>query len=81
MAEMYMDEALKMASPFPELYSSGIYHANKGMILMKKGLLDKAKKLCEYGEKLANKSKNADGKAQANYCLGQVIEAMNKDKM
>lgn len=78
---MYMDEALKLASPFPELYTSGIYHANKGMIMLQKGLLDQAKKMCEYGNNLAKKSKNADGEAQANYCLGQVNEAMKQDKI
>lgn len=78
-AEKYIDEALRLASVYPEMYESGIYHANKSLICLKKGLLSEAKRLCNHADKASRRIDDADGKEQAKYCLEQIEEAFKKE--
>lgn len=57
-----IDEAILLASPYPELIDSGIYHANKALILLRKGLLSEAKLLCEHANTASKRSNDPDGK-------------------
>lgn len=79
-AEKYINEAIMLGSVFPEMYESGVYHANKGMIFLRKNLVDQASSMCKYAEKMANRSKDPDGHAQAKYCLEQIEEALKGGK-
>lgn len=65
---------------FPDMYESGIYHANKGMIFFRKGLIKQAEQMCIYANKLAKRSNDADGLAQAKYCLDEIEKAMKEPK-
>lgn len=75
-----IDEAILLASPYTELIDSGVYHANKALILLKTGLLSEAKVLCKHANDAANRSNSPDGKEQAKYCLEQIEKAMKKAK-
>lgn len=75
-ADRYIDEALLLASAYPELLETGIYHANKALICLKKGLLDEARRMCEHADKASKRSNDPDGREQANYCLEQLKKAM-----
>lgn len=77
-AHKYIDEAIVLASAYPEIIESGIYHANKGLICIKEGLLEDAKKMCHHAEKASARSNHADGKEQAKYCLEEFQKAMKK---
>lgn len=79
-AEKYINEALRLASAYPEIYESGIYHANKALIFLKKGLLDEAQKLCNQADKSSRRINDPDGMEQAKYCLEQIREALNSKK-
>lgn len=59
---------------------SGIYHANKGLILLKKGLMQQAEKLCIFAGERSKKSGNTEGQAQAKYCLEEVQKTLNEKK-
>lgn len=54
------------------MYDSGVFQANHGMLMMKQGMLDQAKKTCEFGWRLAKKAKNPDGIEQADHCLNEL---------
>lgn len=71
-AEVYITEALELAKQFPDMYDSGVFQANHGMLMMKQGLLDQAKKTCEFAWRSAKKAKNPDGIEQADYCLSEL---------
>lgn len=58
------------------MIETGIYHANKGLICMKKGLLEDAKKMCVHAEEKSQRSNDADGKEQAKYCMDEFEKAM-----
>lgn len=75
-AEVYINEALQLAKQFPELYETGIYHANQGLLYMKKGLMEEAKKACRMALRKAIKSDNEDGKQNAKYCIDQLKDAV-----
>lgn len=76
-AEKYINEALTSASMHSGMLESGIYQANKGMILLKKGLIKPATYECQQAMKLAKKSQNLDGEQQADYCLKEIAKAVN----
>lgn len=67
-----------MASAYPEKLETGIYHANKALICLKKGLLAEAEKLCHHAEKASQRSNDPDGKEQAKYCKEEIKKAMKK---
>lgn len=79
-AEQTIDEALVLASAYPELMETGIYHANKALICLRKGLLDDAKRLCNHANKASQRSNDPDGKKQAIYCQEEVEKAFKKRK-
>lgn len=71
-----INETLTSASMHPGMLECGIYQANKGMILLKKGLTKQAASQCEEAQKLANQSQNPSGQQQASYCLEQIEKAL-----
>lgn len=73
----YIDDAIVKASAYPDLLESGIYHANKGLICLKKGLIQIGEKFCQHAEKLSHRSDDPDGKAQAKYCMDEYQKFMN----
>lgn len=73
---MYINDAIKLARSYPEMYQTGIYHANLGMLYLKKGLLPEARKSCSQAQRMAEESNSADGVEQANYCIDQINAAM-----
>lgn len=69
-AEVYINEALQLAKDeFPDLYDTGVFQANRGMLLMKQGLFDQAKKMCSAAWRSAKRVGSTDGIEQSNYCL------------
>lgn len=77
-ADLYIDEAIVLASAYPELMETGIYHANKALICLKKGLLAEAARFCDHADKATKRSNDPDGIEQAKYCAEQVKKAMKK---
>lgn len=75
-ADVYMDEALKLAEEYPQLLETGVYHANKGLISLRKGLFDAARVNCTTALRAATKSESQGGQEQAKYCLEQLAQAM-----
>lgn len=75
-----IDEAILLASPYPELMETGIYHANKALICLKKGLLPEAKLLCKHAADASRRSNDPDGKEQAKYCLEQIEKFVKSKK-
>ncbi|XP_037051738.1 tetratricopeptide repeat protein 19 homolog, mitochondrial [Bradysia coprophila] len=73
-AEVYLTEAMELAKHFPELHDSGIFQANRGLLFIKQGLLDEAKKICTFAWRSAKKVESDDGVQQADYCLKQLKE-------
>lgn len=71
-AEVYLTEAIELSKHFPELYDSGVFQANRGLLFIKQGLLDEAKKICTFAWRSAKKSESDDGIQQADYCLKQL---------
>lgn len=64
--------AIEVAKLFPELYDTGIYQVNYGFLLLKKGLLDEAKRVCSIAWRTATQVDSKEGINQANNCLKQV---------
>lgn len=79
-ADQFIDEAILLASAYPELMETGIYHANKALICLRKGLLDEAQRYCKHADQASRRSNDPDGKEQAKYCLEQVEKALKKKK-
>lgn len=76
----YINEAIISASAYPEIMETGIYHANKGLICLKKGLFEEAKTWCVHAQKASKRSNDPDGKEQAKYCMDEYEKFMkNKD--
>lgn len=73
-----INETLSSASMHPGMLECGIYQANKGMILLKKGLIRQATLQCQKAQKLANKSQDSNGQQQAGYCLEQIEKELSK---
>lgn len=71
-AEQYITEALKLAMKFPELYETGVYQANHGMLLMKQGLLDQARQVCTAAWRSAKRAHSPEGIEQADHCLKEL---------
>lgn len=61
-----------MSKHFPELYESGVFQANRGLLFIKQGLLEEAKKMCTFAWRSAKNSESDDGIEQADYCLKQL---------
>lgn len=74
-AEKYINEAIRLAQDHPHLYETGVYHANRGLIYLKKGLTDAARKSCTIGQRLATKSKSENGLEQVKYCFEEIDAA------
>lgn len=64
--------AIELAKLFPDLYDTGIYQANYGFLLLKKGLLDEAKRVCALAWRTAAHVDSREGIKQAENCLKQV---------
>lgn len=79
-ADKYVSEALSCAALYPDLIESGIYQANYGLILLKRGLIKQATNECEEAEKLARRQKNSSGKEQADYCIQQIKKVLDEEK-
>lgn len=79
-AEQYINEAIILASAYPEIIETGIYHANKALICLKQGLLDEAQKLCNHANNASQRSNDPDGIEQAKYCQKEVEKAFKKRK-
>lgn len=79
-AEQCIDEAIMLASAYPEILETGIYHANKALICLRKGLLQEAQILCNHADKASRRSNDPDGKEQVKYCLEQVQKAFKNTK-
>lgn len=77
-AHKYIDEAIVLASAYPDMIETGIYHANKGLICMKEGLLEDAEKMCRHAKKASARSNHPDGQEQAKYCLDEFQKATKK---
>lgn len=75
----YINEAIVLASAYPELMETGIYHANKGLICLKKGLFDEAKRFCAHAEKASKRSNDPDGTEQAKYCMAEYEKFMKNN--
>lgn len=71
-AEVYITEALELAKKFPDLYESGVFQANRGMLMIKQGLLEQAKRTCSAAWRLAKRANNSDGLEQADHCLNEL---------
>lgn len=59
----------------PELYESGVYEANRGLVYLKKGLISQAQKSCENALRQAKRSQNPDGIEQSTFCLDEIKAA------
>lgn len=75
-AEMYINEAIQLAKTYPEMFETGIYHANLGLLYLRKGLLPQARSSCSTARRMAKESNSADGIDQANYCIEQIKAMM-----
>lgn len=71
-AVTYINEAIKLAQNYPKMYETGVYHANRGLIYFRKGLVEAARRSCSMAQGMATKSKSVDGLEQAKYCLDQI---------
>lgn len=71
-AEVYLTEAIELSKQFPELFDSGVFQANRGLLFIKQGLFDEAMKICSLAWRTAKKSESEDGVQQADYCLKQL---------
>lgn len=74
-AEKYIDDAIIQGMQHPEIIETGIYHANKGLIHLKKGDLTYAWLAADHAKKLSEKSKNAYSSKISDYCLEQIGKA------
>lgn len=72
----YIDDAIIKASVHPDMMESGIYHANKGLICLKKGLIQEGEKFCLHAKKLSHRSDDPDGKEHAKYCMDEYEKFM-----
>lgn len=62
------------------MLETGIYHANKGLISLKKGLIAEATKMCKHAERLAKQSKHPEGMEQVKYCLDEIHKVYQAEK-
>lgn len=69
-----------MVPRYPDLWETGIYHANKGLISLKKGILAEATKMCRHAQELSKNSKSPDGIEQAKYCLDEIHKVLATKK-
>lgn len=76
-AEVYINEALELAKQFPDLYESGVFQANHGMLQIKQGLLEQAKRTCSAAWRLAKRSNSDDGLEQADHCLSELKKLLS----
>lgn len=79
-ADKFIDEAIVLASPYPEINETGIYHANKALICLKRGLVNDAQRFCKHASQASQRSNNSDGKEQAKYCLDQIEKVLKQKK-
>lgn len=75
-AHAYINEAIVLASVYPELMESGVYHANKGLICLQKSLFDDAKQYCLHALKASKRSNHSEGKEQAKHCMDEYEKFM-----
>lgn len=79
-ADKFIDEAIRLSSVYTEMIESGIYHANKALICLQRGLLSEAQRFCNHADKASLRSGDPDGREQAKYCLEQIQNAMKNNK-
>lgn len=75
-AEVYLNEAIQMARKYPEMFQTGIYHANLGLLYLRKSLLPQAQSSCSLARRMAKESDSPEGTKQANYCIDQIKAQM-----
>ncbi|CAG9854380.1 unnamed protein product [Phyllotreta striolata] len=77
-AENYLKQAVSIGKDMQDKAYLGVVHANLGLILLEKGLLDQAKKFCKEALYLGKKHENSESINQANYCFDQIKMNLNK---
>lgn len=71
-AEKFLKEAIHVGNKLEDKSHLGVVHANLGLILLKKGVMQEAEKVCKEGLKLGKQSENVESMEQSNYCLDQI---------
>jgi len=71
-AEKYLKEAVSVGKSLDDQSHLGVVHANLGLILLQKGVIKEAEKVCKEGWKLGKKHENTESIEQSNYCLDQI---------
>lgn len=74
-ADAYIKETLRLAVKFPELYDTGIFQANHGMVLLAQGMLNEAQRVCSEAWRSAKRVNSTDGADQSDHCLQEVRRA------
>lgn len=77
-ANTYLELAVKTGKELDNFTELGTIYANSGLVRMKLGLLEEAKKFCKEAWRLGNKLDNKDSIEQANYCFNQLNSEQQK---
>ncbi|XP_044751508.1 tetratricopeptide repeat protein 19 homolog, mitochondrial-like [Coccinella septempunctata] len=71
-AEIFLNEGIKIGQKVDDQTHVGVLHANLGLVLLHKGIVEKAKTLCKEAWSLGKKNMNNETMEQANYCFEQI---------
>ncbi|CAG9772013.1 unnamed protein product [Ceutorhynchus assimilis] len=77
-AVKFLKEAIEVGNQLTDKTHLGVVHANLGLILLHRGVIEEAEKACIQGRNLGKKHDNNESIEQANYCLDQI--KMNLEK-
>ncbi|KAJ8680903.1 hypothetical protein QAD02_016690 [Eretmocerus hayati] len=77
-AEVYLRKATEIGDKLSDMEDLASIHINLGNVLMKKGLLDEAKRSCSRGWIMAKSKKDPESQSEAKNCLDEVVNMMSK---
>ncbi|XP_041985022.1 tetratricopeptide repeat protein 19 homolog, mitochondrial [Aricia agestis] len=71
----YLTEAIDLGKTLPDMVELGTVYVNLGRAYLQKQLIEKARKTCGYGWRIAFMGKNDEIKKEAEICLQQIKNA------
>lgn len=77
----YLAEALKLAKETKDYQQQGVLQSNLGLVYIRQGLLDEAKKLCTQAWRLGRSKNDSATVDQAEYCLNEIKACTARPKL
>lgn len=79
-AKKHLRKALQYVKEIHDTTQEGILYANLGLVHLREGLLEEARKCCTHAWKTGKRQNNHNAMEQAKYCLQEINDYEKQPK-